>query len=103
MANGTHLYAIHAVRPDEICCTEAIWSAKDKAEAYANDLSTDPDNVLAGAVTRYVLNSPGERTPVAPYINGQRQDVPHLSDNRRVGANGWIRNRSLWERKNGTA
>ena len=35
-------------------------------------------------------------------MKGERQEVAHLSDDRRVGANGWIRNRSLWERKNGT-
>lgn len=97
MANGTHLYAVHAVRPDEICCTEVIWSAKDKAETYAKDLSVDP-GVLAGAVTRYMLNSPGERTPVALFVRGQRQEVPHLSDDWRIAANGWVQNPSLWRR-----
>lgn len=98
----THVYAVHAVRPDEICATEVIWSAKGNAESYARELSTDPD-VLAGAVTRFVLNTPGDRHPEALFVKGERQEVPHLSDDRQVGANGWIRNRSLWTRKNGTS
>jgi hypothetical protein len=97
MGERVAVYGVHTVRPDEICCTEIIWSAKDKAETYAKDLSTDP-GVLAGAVTRYVLNSPGERTPVALFVAGQRQDVPHLSDDRRIAANGWVQSPSLWRR-----
>jgi hypothetical protein len=96
-----HVYAVHAIRPDEICATEVIWTTKDRAEAYAKELSTDP-GVLAGAMTRFVLNSPGERTLVALFVKGERQQVPHLSDDRQIAANGWIRNRSLWERKNAT-
>jgi hypothetical protein len=91
------VYAVHAVRPDEICATEVIWTAREKAEAYARELSTDP-GVLAGGVTRYTLNSPGERTPVALFVAGQRQEVPHLSDDRRIAANGWVQNPSLWRR-----
>jgi hypothetical protein len=49
--------------------------------------------VLAGAVTRYVLNSSGERTPVSLFVKGERQAVPHLFDDRTVAANGYLRNR----------
>ena len=95
------VYAVHAVRPDEICATEVIFTGQDNAETYAQDLSTDP-GVLAGAVTEYVLNSPGERHPVSLFVQGQRQAVPHLSDDRQIAANGWITHRTLWKRKNGT-
>lgn len=58
-------------------------------------MSTDPE-VLAGAVTRYVLNSPGLRSPESLFVKGQRQQVPHLSDDREVAANGYLKNRGLW-------
>lgn len=38
-AVAEHVYAVHAIRPDEICATEVIWTAKDRAEAYAKELS----------------------------------------------------------------
>ncbi|WP_156993820.1 hypothetical protein [Pseudonocardia acaciae] len=83
------VYAVHAVRPEMICSTEVIWTLQDDAETYAHDLSTDP-GVLAGAVTEFVLNTPGDRHPTALYVNGQRQEVPHLSDDRKIAANGYI-------------
>ena len=96
----TRVYAVHAVRPDEICATEVIWTTKSEADQYAKELSTDP-GVLAGAVTRFVLNSPGERTPIALYVNGTRQQVPHLSDDRQIAANGHLIDRNL-RRKGGS-
>lgn len=36
------VFAVHAVRPDEICACEVVWTQKDKADSYARDLSTDP-------------------------------------------------------------
>jgi hypothetical protein len=98
--SGREVYAVHAVRAEEICSTEVLFTAQERAEEYAADLSTDP-GVLAGVVTEFVLNSPGERHSVAMYVKRQRQGVPHLSDDRRIAANGWIRNRSLWESRNG--
>jgi hypothetical protein len=90
----TSVYAVHAVRPEEICATDVIFNSPDQAEDWARVVSTDP-GVLAGAVTRYRLNSPGERTPVALFVKGQRQEVPHLSDDRQVAANGYITPRTL--------
>lgn len=91
------VFGVHSVRPDEIYATEVIWTSQEPAEVYAKDLSTDP-GVLAGAVTRFVVNSPGERKPVALYVAGQRQGVPHLSDDRKVAANGWLKHPSLRRR-----
>lgn len=71
--SGHAVYAVHAVRAEEICSTEVLFTAQERAEEYAADLSTDP-GVLAGVVTEFVVKA----------------------------AKGWIRNRSLWERKNGT-
>ena len=85
---------MHSVRPDEICATEVIWTVRVDAERYAREVSTDP-GVLAGAVTRFVLNSPGERRPVTLFVQGKRQRVAHLSDDRRVAANGHIHHPSL--------
>ncbi|MBV9314770.1 MAG: hypothetical protein JO100_13820 [Pseudonocardia sp.] len=90
----TAVYAVHAVRADEICATEVIFDKPDKAEFYAQALSTDPGG-LAGAVTEFVLNTPGERHPVSLYVGGVRQEVPHLSDDRQVAANGHVQHRSL--------
>jgi hypothetical protein len=95
VSSGTPVYAVHAVKPAEICATEVIFTGQDKADHWAEQVSTDPE-VLAGAVTRYVLNSPGERTPISLYVKGQRQEVAHLSDDREVAANGYLKNRSLW-------
>jgi hypothetical protein len=89
------VYAVHAVKPAEICATEVIFTGQDKADHWAAQVSTDPE-VLAGAVTRYVLNSPGERTPVSLFVKGQRQAVAHLSDDRAVAANGYLTSPTLW-------
>jgi hypothetical protein len=92
---GESIYAVHAVKPAEICATEVVFTEKDRADHWAAEVSNDP-GVLAGAVTRYVLNSPGERTPVSLFVKGQRQEVAHLSDDRTVAANGYLTSRSLW-------
>jgi hypothetical protein len=89
------VYAVHAVRPHEICSTEVIFTVQGKAESYAADLSTDP-GVLAGVVTEFVLNSPGEKHSIAMYVKRARQEVPHLSDNREIAANGWLKSPTLW-------
>lgn len=97
--SGSRVYAVHAVCPDEICATEVIWTAESDAEKWAHALSTDP-GVLAAAVTWFALDSPGERRAVALFVQGKRQQVPHLSDDRRIGANGYVQHRSL-RRPNG--
>lgn len=84
------VYAVHAVRPDAICSTEVIFTSPEEADGYAAEVSTDPE-VLAGAVTRYVLDTPGERHPLSMYVKARRQEVPHLSDDRAVAANGYVR------------
>lgn len=84
------VYAVHAVRPEEICATEVIFTSAKKADAWAIAVSTDPD-VLAGAVTRYMLDSPGERHPESLFVKGERQQIAHLSDDREVAANGYLR------------
>jgi hypothetical protein len=69
------IYPVHAVRPEEITATALVSASLPVAEAYAAELSTDP-GVLAGAVTRFVIDSPGERTAVALFVGGTRQDAP---------------------------
>jgi hypothetical protein len=91
---STSVYTVHAVRPEEICATEVIFNSPEQAEDWARAVSTDPD-VLAGAVTRYRLNAPGERKPVALFVNGERQEIPHLSNDRQIAANGYITSRTL--------
>ena len=80
------VYAVHAVKPQEVCATDVIFTSPTVADEYARDVSTDP-GVLAGAVTRYVLDSPGERHPESLFVKGERQQVAHLSDDREVAAN----------------
>ncbi len=98
--SGDRVYAVHAVCPHEICATEVIWTVQSDAEKWACELSSDP-GVLAGAVTWFVLNSPGERRAVALFVQGERQQVPHLSDDRRIGASGYVQHPSLRRRPNG--
>jgi len=81
------VFAVHAVRPDEITATELVCRELASAEDYARELSDDP-GVLAGAVTRFVLDQPGQRTAVALYVAGTRQDAPYVSNSRQVYANG---------------
>ncbi|WP_169747875.1 hypothetical protein [Pseudonocardia acaciae] len=84
---SVHVFAVHAVHPRQIRGTDTVWTAEDDAEERASKVSTDPD-VLAAAVTRFTLNTPGERHPAALYVDGVRQRLPHISDDRRVLANG---------------
>ncbi|WP_028920829.1 hypothetical protein [Pseudonocardia acaciae] len=91
------VYAVHAVRPEDIWSTEVVWTMTCDAEEYAGKLSNDP-GVLAGAVTRFTLDRPGERHPVALYVSGARQELAHVSDDRRIYANGWAKHPSLRRR-----
>lgn len=81
------LYAVHAVRTEEITATMLICERREAAEQHAQLISTDP-GVLAGAVTLFVLDVPGRRSAVALYVDGERQVAPYVSDNRLVYANG---------------
>ena len=56
------VFAVHAIRPDEICCTEIVFTSPTRADEYALAVSTDP-GVLAGAVTRYTRTRPVNGTP----------------------------------------
>jgi hypothetical protein len=81
------IYAVHAVRSEGISATQFVTADWSVAEAHACVLSKDP-GVLAAAVTRFVLDEQGRRTAVALFVAGVRQQVPHVSDDRRVLANG---------------
>lgn len=96
--SGQHVYAVHAVRPEEICATEVIFTDKATADAWAIEVSSDPET-LAGAVTRYTLDTPGERHPESLFVRGERQQVAHLSDDREVAANGYLRHPTMRTKK----
>jgi hypothetical protein len=83
----TEVFAVHAVRPDEIRPTQMICQKLSAAEKYAAGLSTEPD-VLAAGVTRFILDELGTRTPIALYVRGIRQKVPYVSDDRKIHAGG---------------
>jgi hypothetical protein len=70
-----------------VSATTFVTANESAAGKYAATLSTDP-GVLAAAVTRFVLDQDGRRTPAAMFVKGERQQVPHISDDRRVNANG---------------
>lgn len=82
------IYGVHAIKADEISATAMLCSTLAKAEAYATQLSTDP-GVIAAAVTRYMVDEQGRRTAIALYVDGKRQEVPWISNDRQVLANGW--------------
>lgn len=83
------IYAVHVVRANEVRTTELICSNVEDAEVNAAALSQDP-GVLAAAVTRFTVDSPGTRSAVALYVEGTRQVVPYVSDDRRIcGSAGW--------------
>ncbi|WP_156935401.1 hypothetical protein [Pseudonocardia spinosispora] len=81
------VYAVHAVRAEEISTTALVTSSLPPAERYAEVLSSDP-GVLAAGVTRFELDVTGRRTAVALYVAGARQQAPYVSDDRRIYANG---------------
>ncbi|GAA5158195.1 hypothetical protein GCM10023321_37640 [Pseudonocardia eucalypti] len=81
------VYGVHAVRAREICATQFVTGRLAKAEKYAKEMSTDP-GVLAAAVTRYVMETEGQHRAEALYVDGKRQEVPYISDSRRILANG---------------
>ncbi|GAA5175090.1 hypothetical protein GCM10023321_80390 [Pseudonocardia eucalypti] len=88
------VYGVHAIKADEISATAMLCSTLKKAEGYAKELSTDP-GVLAAAVTRYIVDEQGRRTAVVLYVDGKAQNVPWISNDRRVLANGWSPNHGV--------
>jgi len=83
----SEVFAVHAVRPAEVRPTELICRSLARAEQYAVELSTDP-GVLAAGITRFVVDEMGTRRAVALYVAGVKQQVPYVSDDRVVHANG---------------
>jgi hypothetical protein len=83
----SEIFAVHAVRPSEVRPTELICGTLADAERYAAELSKDP-GVLAAGITRFVLDELGTRQAVALYVAGVKQQVPYVSDDRAVHANG---------------
>ena len=81
------IYAVHVVRANEVRPTELLCSNLADAETNAAALSQDP-GVLAAAVTRFTVDSPGTRSGVALYVAGKRQAVPYVSDDRRICSSG---------------
>lgn len=88
------IYGVHAIRPEEISATAMLCSTLKKAETYAAELSTDP-GVIAAAVTRFVVDEHGRRTAISLFVRGKKQQVGHISDDRKVLANGWSPNHGV--------
>jgi hypothetical protein len=82
-----HVYGVHAIKAREICSTKMVTADLADAQKYAADISTDP-GVLAAAVTRFVLGAIGQGTPIFLYVNKKLQDVPYVSNDRRINASG---------------
>jgi hypothetical protein len=86
------VYGVHAVKTREVCETRFLTTHLTVAERYAKTLSEYP-GVLAAAVTRYVLEAEGQHRAEALYVQGVRQQVPYVSDNRLITTSGpaWLR------------
>jgi hypothetical protein len=82
-ASGAAVYGVHAVRTHEITATDVVYRSQAAAESWAIHVSRYPD-VLASGVTRYLLDSPGHRTPVALFVRGERQALPYVTDDQPV-------------------
>jgi hypothetical protein len=85
------VYGVHAVKPREVCATQFVTAHVAVAERYAETVSQYP-GVLAAAVTRYVMEAQGQHRAEALYVQGVRQEVPYVSDDRRVTTSGpaWL-------------
>jgi hypothetical protein len=70
----THVYAVHATKPDDVGVVEVVWRTERQARKYAAERSTD-FHVLATAVTRYQLGVLGARTSIAWYVKGVEQPI----------------------------
>ncbi len=81
------VWTVHVTMPDEVRPTEAAFSDEQAANAWAQQLSTEP-GVLAASVIRFVLDEPGNRRNVSMFVRGGRQAVPHISDCRRIHGGG---------------
>jgi hypothetical protein len=81
------VYGVHSVQDEEISATAMVASNQTLAEQYAAFLSNHP-GVLAAGVTEFEVDTIGRRTPVAMYVTGTRQIVPHVSDDRRLFVSG---------------
>jgi hypothetical protein len=86
-----HVFAIHVVLVDEVRATQAIFTDEGQALGYAAQVSND-DEVLAAAVTRFVVGELGSRRNVGMFVRGRRQEAPHISDDRRIHGGGRCRN-----------
>jgi hypothetical protein len=84
---GDVVFGVHFLRSHEISATRIIWRILPAAESWAVSVSNNPDLLAAGA-TRYMLNTPGHRAPIALFVRGERQAVPYISDDQRIFANG---------------
>ena len=82
-----NVYAVHTTRADEVRPTEAIYSDEATACAHAAEMSTD-HGIVAASVVRFALDRHGDRRNIAMFVGGQRQVLPHLSDDRRVHGGG---------------
>jgi hypothetical protein len=85
------VYGVHAVKPREVSATQFVTAHLSVAEHYAKTASQYP-GVLAAAVTRYVMEAQGQHRAEALYVQGVRQEVPYVSDDRRVTTSGsaWL-------------
>lgn len=86
------VYGVHAVKPREVCATQFLTAHLSVAEHHAEAVSRYP-GVLAAAVTRYVMEAEGQHRAEALYVQGERQQVPYVSDDRLVTTSGpaWLR------------
>ena len=82
----SEVYGVHVIRSEEIQATDVIFTLLAAAEEHAKVVSRDT-GVLAAAVTTYVLDELGRRTPTALFVAGKRQERPYISDNREIWAN----------------
>jgi hypothetical protein len=71
---GSHVYAVHATKPNEIGKVEVIRHTERLARKYAAERSTD-FRVVATAVTRYQVDVLGARASIAWYVNGVEQPI----------------------------
>lgn len=78
-----NVWAVHVVMAREVRPTDVVYAKERDALRYAADRSRDAV-VLAACVTRFTLDELGNKLGVAMFVNGTRQEVPHLSDCRTI-------------------
>lgn len=90
LIGGQRVYAVHTTLVDNVGAMSAVYDSEAGARMYAQERSTDY-GVLCAAVTSFVLNELGTRTPVGWYREGVLETETRWPHDRATGLGTTVR------------